>query len=289
MTLEMLANNLRLFPTSTMQYTTPETLLTVLDLVAHGGFSLQASALNALAALLPEMPLELIPMQTVVSHLLHALETWAYSSSIPEDHSALGLWQQHVLTCFNLLTGMLGDSQGTAGPAESMLDALPKLVCRFNSSQSSFQARLCQVALATAEQHLDLSHHLAPVLALLAAPDDSGKASSHALYLLLQQLQTVNPQQLVFGHQVSHSEYQAQSGTPELKDAFVLLSGLLRDLTDSARLVSVHTRFIGFLLSRHDPCCQHIACSLWDLGMHYLYMSVRAKMILQACSFEYPA
>ena len=203
MTLEMLANNLRVFPTSTMQYTTQATLLTVLDLVAHGGFSLQASALDALAALLAEMPLELIPMQTVVSHLLLALETWATSTSVPKDHSALGLWQQHILTCLNLLTGMLGESKAKAGPAECILETLPKLVCCLASGQSSFQARLCQIALGTAERHSELSHHLAPMLALLAAPGDSGRASSHALYLLLQQLQSLHSHHPIFGLQVS--------------------------------------------------------------------------------------
>ena len=202
MALELLANNLRAAPTHTMQYSTQETLLTITDLVVHGGFSLQASALNALSALLPEMPFELIPLQAVVCSLLLTLETWHSSMSIPEGHPALQLWQQHVLTCLNLVTGMLGDAKGQTGPAESILEALPKLASCLDHSQIRFQARLCHVALDVAEQNPELCHHLAPMLPLLAVPGDSGKAASHAYYLIVRQLEHLQPQHPMFGLQV---------------------------------------------------------------------------------------
>lgn len=202
MALEMLASNLRLFPTSTIQYSTQETLLMLLDLAVHGGFSLQASALDALAALLPEMPFELIPMGQVVSHLLLGLETWTTSIHLPKDHPALKFWQQHMLTCLYTLVGMLEDCDADLSLAETILETLPKLAGSLDHSQSSFPTRLCQVALEVAGQHPHRSYHLTPMLSLLQLPGDAGKAASHALYLILQQLQHDQPQHPMFDLQV---------------------------------------------------------------------------------------
>lgn len=211
MALEMLANNLRASPASTLQYSSQATLHTVLDIAAHGGFSLQASALGALAALLPEMPFELIPLQTVVSHLLLALDTWISTIGIPRDPSALQLWQQRMLTCLHLLAGMLEDNGSEAAVADTMLEALSRAVSDLSNSQSQFQARLCQIVQELAEQRPDARHHLTPMLSLLGQPGHLGRAASHCLCLLLRQLHLLHPQHPLFVCQVHSCSSLGQS------------------------------------------------------------------------------
>lgn len=202
MALEMLAHNLRASPMITMQFISQEMLIILFDLVVHGGYSLQASALNVLAPLLSEMPLELIPLETCSRQLLLGLESWTMSVNIANVPPAFQLWQQNMLTCLNILTGMLDNSTAGANAAQAILQVLPRLVCSLDHSQDRFAVRLCHIALDVAVQHPQLSHLLSPMLSIIALPGDSGKAASQALYLMLLQLQHAHPQHPMFDLQV---------------------------------------------------------------------------------------
>ncbi|KAL0029509.1 hypothetical protein WJX79_000191 [Trebouxia sp. C0005] len=74
MTLDLQSHCLRSTPLAVLPWTSPEALTMILDLVLHAGFSLQASALNALAALLPELEFALIPVHAVL--VLHMAQQY---------------------------------------------------------------------------------------------------------------------------------------------------------------------------------------------------------------------
>lgn len=188
MALELQAHCFRTTPTAIHVWTTPDTLTLILDLILHAGFSLQASALNALAALLPELDFNLIPVHAICAALLTALESHMSSDAVPVDHPASDLWQLHMLSCLNLLAGMMDGSQSEAGAAESMLTILPRVALLLGADHAHLQMQLCQVMLHVVKQYPGLSHHTTKLMQLLNVRGQLGSTVGLILHVVLQQL-----------------------------------------------------------------------------------------------------
>ena len=188
MALELQAHCFRTTPLAIHVWTNPDTLTLILDLIVHAGFSLQASALNALAALLPELEFNFIPVHAVCSTLLTALEARMSSDAVPLDHPASNLWQLHMLSCLNLLAGMMDGSQSEAGAAESMLTVLPTVASSLGADHAHLQMQLCQVTLHVVKQYPGLSHHATKLLQLLNVGGQLGNTVGLILHMALQQL-----------------------------------------------------------------------------------------------------
>ena len=188
MALELQAHCFRTTPLAIHVWTTPDTLTLVLDLVQHAGFSLQASALNSLAALLPELEFNLIPVHAVCTTLLNALESRMSSDAVPLDHPASELWQLHMLSCLNLLAGMMDGSQSESGAAESMLTVLPRVASLLGADRLHLQMQLCQVTLHVVKQYPGLSHHATTLMQLLNVGGQLGRTVGLILHVVLQQL-----------------------------------------------------------------------------------------------------
>ncbi len=188
MTLELQSHCLRSTPLAILPWTSPEALTMLLDVVVHAGFSLQASALNALAALLPELEFDLIPVHAVSTALLTALDAWVTTDSVPHDHPASHIWQRHMLTCLNLLAGVMDGSNGEAGAAESMLTVLSRLACCIPAGHMPLQRLLCRLVLHMAQQYPRLSHHVTGLMPLLSDSGQTGEIVNLAFQVLLSQL-----------------------------------------------------------------------------------------------------
>ena len=188
MALELQSHCLKTTPHALLPWTTPATLINISDLVVHAGFSLQASALNALAAILPEIEFELIPVHGICTVLLTALDEWTSSESIPPNHPASQVWQRHMLTCLNLLAGIMDGSETEAGAAEGMLRVLPRIARCLPAGRKSLQAQLCSVVLHVARQYPSFSHHMTGLSPLLSEPGQVGRTVNLTLQLLLDQL-----------------------------------------------------------------------------------------------------
>ena len=188
MALELQAHCFRTTPLAMHVWTTPSTLTLVLDLILHAGFSLQASALNALAALLPELDFNLIPVHAVCTALLTALDSRMSSKAVPLDHPALDLWQLHMLSCLHLLAGMMDGSQSEAGAAESMLTVLPGVASLLGADHAHLQMQLCQVILHMVKQYPGLSHRATKLIQLLTVGGQLGSTVGLILHVVLQQL-----------------------------------------------------------------------------------------------------
>lgn len=93
-----------------------------------------------------------------------------------------------MLTCLNLLAGIMDGSESEAGAAESMLTVLSRVACTVPVGHKSLQVQLCRVLLHVAMQYPGLSHHVTGLLPLLAESGSVGDAVSVSLQLLLQQL-----------------------------------------------------------------------------------------------------
>ncbi|KAL0053239.1 hypothetical protein WJX82_003001 [Trebouxia sp. C0006] len=188
MTLELQSHCLRSTPLAILPWTSPEGLTMILDVVVHAGFSLQASALNALAALLPELEFDLIPVHAVSTALLTALDACITTDSIPHDYPAAHIWQRHMLTCLNLLAGVMDGSNSEAGAAESMLTVLSRLACCVPAGHMSLQRPLCRLVLHMAQQHPRVSHHVTGLMPLLSDKGQTGEIVNLAFQVLLSQL-----------------------------------------------------------------------------------------------------
>ena len=205
MALELQAHCFRTTPLAIHIWTNPQTLMLVLDLVLHAGFSLQASALNALAALLPELEFELIPVHTVCTALLTALDSRMSGDAVPLYHPALEVWQLHMLTCLNLMAGMMDGSQNEAGAAESMLTVVPRVASSLGSDRSHLQMQLCQIVLHIVKQYPGLSHHATKLMLLLNVGGQLGGTVGLILQVDLQQLQAQRLDAVFPPPQVIHS------------------------------------------------------------------------------------
>ena len=188
MTLELQSHCLRSTPLAVLPWISPEALIMILDVVVHAGFSLQASALNALAALLPELEFDLIPVHAVSTALLTALDAWVTADSVPHDHPASHIWQRHMLTCLNLLAGVMDGSKSEAGAAESMLAVLSRLACCIPAGHMPLQRPLCRIVLHMAQQYPRLSHHVSALMPLLSDNGQTGEVVNLAFQVLLSQL-----------------------------------------------------------------------------------------------------
>ena len=188
MALELQSHCLRTTPQAALPWTSPASLTMIMDLVLHAGFSLQASALNALAALLPELEFDLIPVHALATSLLTALETWIGTNAVPDAHPATQSWQRHMLTCLNLLAGVMDGSDSEAGAAESMLAVLSRVACCVPADNGRLQAQLCRLVLHVAKQYPELSHDVARLMPLLADSGSVGHTVNLAIQLLLSQL-----------------------------------------------------------------------------------------------------
>lgn len=188
MALELQAHCFRTRPLAIHVWTNPTTLTLILDLILHAGFSLQASALNALAAILPELGFDLIPVHAVCSALLTALESRLSSGAVPSDHPAFAPWQLHMLTCLNLMAGMMDGSPDEAGAAESMLTILPRVAVSLGVKHAHVQMQLCQVTLHVAQQYPGLSHHATKLMPLLNVGGQLGSTVTLILQVVMKQL-----------------------------------------------------------------------------------------------------
>lgn len=188
MALELQAHCFRTTPLAIRVWTTPDTLTLTLDLILHAGFSLQASALNALAALLPELEFDLIPVHAVCAALLTALESRMSGNAVPIDHPASDLWQLHMLSCLNLLAGMMNGSPSESGAAESMLTVLPRVASLLGADHAHLQIQLCQVILHVVKQYPGLSHHTTKLMQLLHVGGQLGSTVGLILHVILQEL-----------------------------------------------------------------------------------------------------
>lgn len=188
MALELQAHCYRTTPLSIHIWTTPNSLTLMLDLVLHAGFSLQASALNALAALLPELEFDLIPVHAVCTALLAALDSRMSSDAVPLDHPAMDSWQLHMLSCLNLMVGMMDGSPSEAGAAESMMAVLSKVAASLGADRAHLQMQLCQITLHVAKQYPGLSHHATKLVQLLKVGGQLGSTVGLVLHVVLQQL-----------------------------------------------------------------------------------------------------
>jgi len=188
MTLELQSHCLRSTPLAILPWTSTEALTMILDFVVHAGFSLQASALNALAALLPELEFDLIPVHAVSTALLTALDAWVTTDSVPHDHPASHIWQRHMLTCLNLLAGVMDGSNSEAGAAESMLAVLSRVACYIPAGHMPLQRPLCRLVLHMAQQYPRLSHHATGLMPLLSDNGQTGDIVNLAFQVMLSQL-----------------------------------------------------------------------------------------------------
>lgn len=188
MALELQAHCFRTRPLAIHIWTNPGTLTLILDLILHAGFSLQASALNALAAILPELGFDLIPVHAVCTALLTALDSRLSSGAIPLDHPASAAWQLHMLTCLNLMAGMMDGSQNEAGAAESMLTVLPRVALSLGVEHAHVQMQLCQLTLHVVQQYPGLSHHATKLMLLLNVGGQLGSTMGLVLQVVLEQL-----------------------------------------------------------------------------------------------------
>ena len=188
MALELQAHCFRTMPLAIRVWTTPDTLTLTLDLISHAGFSLQASALNALAALLPELEFDLIPVHAVCAALLTALDSRMSANAVPIDHPASDLWQLHMLSCLNLLAGMMDGSPSESGAAESMLTVLPRVASLLGADHAHLQIQLCQVILHVVKQYPGLSHHTTKLMQLLHVGGQLGSTVGLILHVILQEL-----------------------------------------------------------------------------------------------------
>ena len=204
MVLELLAHCLKTMPHAVLPWIFPETLPYVTDCIVHAGFTVQAAALSTLAALLPELEFELIPVHAVCAALLTALETCISSGTITVDHPAAHPWQRHMTTCLNLLAGFMDGSDSEAGAAESMLATLPRVACNIPASLKGFQAQICKLVVHVARQYPQLRHHVVGLMPLLSDSAQTGSAVSMALRLLLQQLGPTHLDAAFAANQVSH-------------------------------------------------------------------------------------
>ena len=168
MALELQAHCFRTTPLAIHLWTHPGTLTLILDLIIHAGFSLQASALNALAAIVPELEFDLIPVQSTCTALLTALEDRMSSNKVPLDHQAFDLWQMHMLTCLNLMVGMLDGSQAEVGVADNLLPVLIRVAASLDvGNHAKLQIQLCKVILHVVRLFPDLGYHATGLLMLL--------------------------------------------------------------------------------------------------------------------------
>lgn len=188
MALELQAHCFRTRPLAIHIWTNPDTLTLILDLILHAGFSLQASALNALAAILPELGFDLIPVHAVCTALLTALDSRLSRGAVPLDHPASAAWQLHMLTCLNLLAGMMDGSQNEAGVAESMLTVLPRVALSLGVEHAHVQMQLCQVTLHAVQQYPGLSHHATKLMLLLNVGGQLSSTVGLILQVVLEQL-----------------------------------------------------------------------------------------------------
>ncbi len=184
----------------------------ILDVVVHAGFSLQASALNALAALLPELEFDLIPVHAVSTALLTALDAWLTTDSVPHDHPAAHTWQRHMLTCLNLLAGVMDGSNSEAGSAESMLTVLSRLACCVPAGRMPLQRPLCRLVLHMAQQYPRLSHHVTGLMPLLSDNGQTGEVVNLA-FQVLSQLPTDHMDHIFPSFQVMFSTKKPCMGT----------------------------------------------------------------------------
>lgn len=81
----------------------PEALAAVLDSSQNGGLTVQSAALNALAVLLPEMPL--LSLHEAVDAVVAALQQYG-AGSIPVQCPGLPAWQERALTCLHVMAGI---------------------------------------------------------------------------------------------------------------------------------------------------------------------------------------
>lgn len=189
MALELHAHCFRITPLAIHVWTTPGALTLILDLIAHAGFSLQASALNALAAILPELEFDLIPVHTVCTVLLSALDSRMSTADVPLDHPAFELWEMHMLTSLNLMAGMMDGSPRDAGAAESMLTILPRVAASLDKiDHANLQIQLCKLVLHMVKQYPGLSHYATELLMLLTRVGELGCTLTLIVELLFQHL-----------------------------------------------------------------------------------------------------
>ena len=216
MTLELQSHCLRSIPLAILPWTSPEGLTMILDVVVHAGFSLQASALNALAALLPELEFDLIPVHAVSTAVLTALDACITTDSIPHDYPAAHIWQRHMLTCLNLLAGVMDGSNSEAGAAESMLTVLSRLACCVPAGHMSLQRPLCRLVLHMAQQHPRLSHHVTGLMPLLSDKGQTGEIVNLAFQVLLSQLPADHLDHTFPSTQVTFAEQEGMHGEPQI-------------------------------------------------------------------------
>ena len=222
MTLELQSHCLRSTPLAILPWIPPEALTMILDVVIHAGFSLQASALNALAALLPELEFDLIPVHAVSTALLTALDAWITSNSVPHDHPAAHIWQRHMLTCLNLLAGFMDGSNSEAGAAESMLAVLSRLACCVPAGHMSLQRPLCRLVLHMAQQYPRLSHHVTGLMPLLSDNSQTGEIVNLAFQVLLSQLPADHMDHIFPSTQVAFSTKKACMELTNLRNVMLL-------------------------------------------------------------------
>ena len=208
MVLELLAHCLKIMPHAVLPWISPETLPYVTDCIVHAGFSVQAAALSTMAALLPELEYELIPVHAVCAALLTALEACVSSGTITVDHPAAHPWQRHMTSCLNLLAGFMDGSDSEAGAAERMLAMLTRCACNVPSTMTGLQAQICKLVVHVARQYPQLRHHVVGLLPLLSDSGQTGSAVSMALQLLLQQLGPAHLDAAFAASQVSHLIHQ---------------------------------------------------------------------------------
>ena len=210
--LELLALCLKAMPQAIMPWSSSAVLTYVTDCIAHAGFSVQASALSALAALLPELEFELISVHALCTVLIVALEARISSETIPSNHPAAEAWQRHMLTCLNLLAGFMDGSHTEAAAAETMLVTLPRVACCIPTALKGFQTQICKLIVHVAKQYPELKHHVVGLMPLSSETGQTQSAVSLAMQLLLQELGAERLDHAFATQQVSSSSLQCCLG-----------------------------------------------------------------------------
>ena len=189
MALELQAHCFKITPLAIHVWIGPGALTLILDLIAHAGFSLQASALYALAAILPELEFDLIPVHSVCTVLLTALDSRMSAADVPLDHPASELWQMHMLISLNLIAGMMDGSPSEAAAPESLLTVLPRVVASLDIiGHADLQTQLCKLILHMVKQYAGLSHHATELLMLLPGVGQLGCTLSLIFEVVFQHL-----------------------------------------------------------------------------------------------------